>query len=185
MTDLPREFEEEFDSKGETFFGLAETLYQNHGYQFTLDELAEEVDLSKSRVSSHLKRPNETDWVNKEKGDTTYVWNTEKYNPAETETTDAVFGLYTDLGQVLKKHLGTSTGTPAILGLMFFVASFVMWVFYIGYSINLFQESALPVGVYLGLGLGLVVVGLLITLLSPLLAIGNRLGIRLVHHWKN
>jgi len=183
MTDLPHEFEEEFESKRGSFFKIAETLYHNHGDQFTLDELAEEVGISKSQVSTHLGEPTDEDWVNKREGETTFVWNTEKYNPAETETTDAVFGLYTDLGRVLKDHAGTSTGTPAIAGLMFFVTASIMWIFYLGFAIGLFQNSVVPVNTYFVLGFALVITGVTITLLSPLLAVVNKLSLRVYRRW--
>ena len=185
MTKVPQEFEKEFDSKGETFFEIAETLYRNHGDQFTLEELSDKVDVSDSRVSVHLSEPTEEDWVNKQKGETTFVWNTEKYNPAKTEATDAIFGLYVDLWRVLKTHTTTSTGVFAIGGFMAFVAAAVMGTFYLGFTIGLFHDSSLPIEVYLILCLGLVITGVIITMLSPLLAFLNKMVFRAYHSWKN
>ncbi|MDH5020388.1 hypothetical protein [Halobacterium rubrum] len=182
---LPEEFREEFDSKGETFFQIAETLYENHGDQFTLSDLADEVGLSKSRVSTHLEEPQEGDWVSKNSGDTTYVWNTEKYNPIEIETTDAVFGLYTDLWEVLKRHSRATTGTPAIAGLVLFITAGMMWFLYFGFSVGLFQESVIPITGYFGVGLVLFITGVAVTLLSPTMAIANRAILKIYQVLKN
>lgn len=184
MADVPREFEKEFDSKEETFFEIAETLYENHGDQFTLRELAEKVDISNSQVSTHLSEPTKKDWVNKQEGETTFVWNTEKYNPASIEPTDAVYGLYVDLWRVLKAHTTTPTGVPAIGGLMAFIAAAVMGTFYLGFAIGLFRDHTLPVNIYLVLCLGLTLTGIMVTMLSPLLAVLNKTALRAYHSWK-
>ena len=185
MTNVPREFEKEFDSKGESFFEIAEILYENHGDQFTLEELSDEVSVSDSRVSVHLSEPTEEDWVSKQEGKTTFVWNTEKYNPANTEPTDAVFGLYVDLWRVLKTHTTTSAGITAIGGLMAFVSAAVMGTFYLGFMIGLFQDSSLPTEIYLVLCLGLVITGVIVTMMSPILALLNKIVLRIYHSLKN
>lgn len=185
MTNVPREFEKEFDSKGETFFEIAETLYENHGDQYTLEELSDEVGVSDSRVSIHLSEPTDDDWVNKQKGKTTFVWNTEKYNPAGTEATDAIFGLYVDLWRILKTHTKTSAGIPAIGGFMAFVAAAVIGTFYLGFTIGLFRDSSLPIEIYLLLSLGLVITGVIVTIMSPLLALLNKIARRIYHSWKS
>jgi len=184
MADVPKEFEKEIDSNEETFFKIAETLYENHGDQFTLGELAEKVDISNSQVSTHLSEPTKEDWVNKQEGETTFVWNTEKYNPVEIEAADAVFGLYTDLYGVFKNHTQTSTGVPAVAGLVLFVTSGMMLFLYGGVSVGLFRESAIPVVGYFVVGLALFITGAILTLLSPIMALANRTVLR-IYQWIN
>ena len=174
MGDLPEEFHEQFESKGESFFQIAELLYFNHGHQFTFDEIEQRVGITKSRVSTHINNM-EDDWLNRHKGQTTVVWDTEAHNPATTETTDAVTGFYRDLWRLLQKHAETAPGIYALLGFLMFTASAVLLSFYIGYSLSITQNSGLPPRVYLVLGLGIFLTGVVVTLLAPLQAIVNRI----------
>jgi hypothetical protein len=67
----------------------------------------------------------------------------------------------------------------AIFGLVFFVAAAVLLGFYLAVMTGLFGDSAVAPVVYLVLGGGLIVSGLIITAFTPLQAFMNRVIDRL------
>ena len=179
MAKLPEQFREEFNNRGDKFFEVAELLYTNHGQQYTQSELAEKVNRSNKRISDYTSDMDEEGWLNRHDGETTFVWNTEAHNPAETETTQAVSGFYTDLWNILKKHSKTVPGTFAILGAALFVAALVLFSFYIGFALSITEQSKIPLGIYLVIAISSFLTGMITTLLSPIQARVNRLLRRL------
>lgn len=178
MANLPDELQEEFSNYGDSFFNLAEIMYANHGKQYTQGELTDKLDVTQPRVSDFTEVLENENWINRNNGETTFVWNTEKYNPAEMEVTEAVTGLYIDLWRVFKKHALTSTGVVSIFGFALFMAASVLGTFYIAFVLGVFQESAVPVSIYAFLALMLSFVGVMITMAVPVLALANRLANR-------
>ncbi|AXG11972.1 hypothetical protein [Haloplanus rubicundus] len=174
MTRLPNRFQEEFDEKGDTFFEIAEFLYTNHGHQYTLDDLTENVGVTKAQVSNLVNdmADGEEEWINKTEGQMTIIWNTETYNPASTETTHAVRGFYRDLWLLLKAHQSTAPGTYVILGFFLFATSVVMASFYIGFSLSA-QNSGIPPGTYVVLTVGSLITGVFATAMSWIQAYTN------------
>ena len=174
MTRLPNRFQEEFDEKGDTFFEIAELLYTNHGHQHTLDDLTEDVDVTKAQVSNLVSdmADGEEEWINKTEGQMTIVWNTETYNPASTEATHAVRGFYRDLWALLKAHQSTAPGTYAILGFFLFATAVVMASFYIGSSLSA-QNWNVPARAYLVLAIGSFITGVFATAMSSIQAYAN------------
>jgi DNA-binding MarR family transcriptional regulator len=187
MPRLPEDFRNEYENYGETFFHLAELLYANHGHQFTTGDLAEEVDVSKPRVSDFTGQLSDDGWFTRHQGQTTFVWNTEAHNPATTEMTDAVFGLYADLWEVFKRHTNTTTGMFATMGFVFLVATGVLWALYVGFRLGIANESVIPITGYVVLGLALGFSGIVTTAMAPLFAVLNRLRnrFRRVRHTRN
>ncbi len=102
MAQVPSEFEEEFEAKKETFFGIAELLYANPDRQYTQQELADRFDCSTTTISNHTQEMSE--WLDRRDGQTTYAWNVDVYDPGHTETTMAVQRFYTDLWWLLELH---------------------------------------------------------------------------------
>lgn len=173
MVRLPDKFRDEYNNHGDTFFAVAELLYTHPGRHFTIEEIAAEVDVTERRVNDFTEKLEE-EWFDRYDNQTTFTWNTDKHDPAQTETTQAVTDLYTDLWRVLKRHTKTGTGTYAIFGLVMFTTAGVMWAFYLGFLIGLVGESVLPVGIYFWLGVGLFVTGIIATILAPIQAVTNR-----------
>jgi len=176
MANVPNQFQAEFKEKGDTFFDIAELLYTNHGHQYTLDELADAVDVSATRVSQLLDEmaAGEEAWISKSTEQMTIVWNTEAHNPASTETTHAVRGFYRDLWSVLKAHSSTAPGTYAIIGFLLFAAAIVLGSIYIGFTLSS-QDPGLPLITYLGLAAGSFITGVITTVLAPVQALANSL----------
>jgi hypothetical protein len=176
MASVPEQFREEFSEKGDTFFEIAELLYTNHGHQYTIEDLADEVGVSNTRVSDLVTEMVEGDtaWVNKSTAQMTIVWNTETHNPASTDTTHAVRGFYGDLWELLKKHSGTAPGTYAILGFLLFTTAVVLISFYAGFVLSP-QDSGIPLVTYLLLAAGAFITGVIMTVLAPVQAVANRL----------
>jgi hypothetical protein len=176
MESVPHQFQNEFDQKGDTFFQLAELLYTNHGHQYTLDELANAVGVSDSRVSELIDEMAKDDdaWVNKSTEQMTIVWNTEKHNPASTETTHAVRDFYRDLWELLKMHSRTAPGTFAIFGFLLFAAAVVLTSFYVGSTLSP-ENSGFPVITYLVLAIVSFITGVITTVLAPVQAFVNSL----------
>ena len=172
MTMLPNEFRDEFDGKGGTLFEIAELLYSDHGKQFTQEEIAADVGVSKPRVSKLLSEM-EDDWVNKQSGDYTIVWNTQTYNPAITEPAAAVRGFYADLWQLLHEHTKTGPGIITVTGAAMFASAIVVSAFYIGASIAS-ASAGIPAIVYLVISLGLMITGGILTTLAPIQATTNK-----------
>jgi predicted XRE-type DNA-binding protein len=174
MADLPRQFREDYENRGETFFAVARLLLANHGRQYTQSDIAAEVGVSQSRVSDFTQVLTADGWIDRRSGRTTFVWNTERHNPAKTVATDAVFGLYRDLAGVFRTHTRTSTGIYALFGFGFFLAAAILLVFYLALRTGVFGESAVPLSAYLVLGLGLGLAGTVMTAIVPLQAFLNR-----------
>jgi predicted transcriptional regulator len=180
MADLPRRFREDYENRGDTFFAVARLLLANHGRQYTQSEIASEVGVSQSRVSDFTQVLTADGWIDRRRGQTTFVWNTERHNPAKTAATDAVLGLYRDLAGVFRDHTRTSTGIYALFGFGFFLAASVLLAFYVALRTGLFGTSAVPLSAYLVLGLGLALAGTFMTAIVPLQAFVNRAVGRLV-----
>jgi lipopolysaccharide export LptBFGC system permease protein LptF len=180
MGTLPDQFRGDYENYGDSFFDVARLLVENHDRQFTQPDLADRVGVSQSRVSDFTATLCDDEWITRQENQTTFEWDTERYNPAEREATDAVFGLYRDLWTVLQAHSQTSTTLWSIFGLAFFVAATVLLAFYFAVSTGLFGESAVSPVVYLFLGGGLFISGLLMTALTPLQAFVNRFFERLI-----
>ncbi|WP_302080599.1 hypothetical protein [Salinibaculum rarum] len=180
MGTLPEQFREDYENYGDSFFAVARLLIENHDQQFTQSDLADKVEVSQTRVSDFTTTLTDDGWIDRHENQTTFEWDTEWYNPAEREATDAVFGLYRDLWTVLQAHSQTSTTLWAIIGLAFFVAATVLLAFYLAVKTGLFGESAVSPVVFLVLGGGLVVSGLIMTALTPLQAFMNRFLDRLL-----
>lgn len=174
MGTLPAQFQEDYENYGDSFFDVARLLIENHDRQFTQPDLADRVGVSQSRVSDFTATLSDDGWITRQENQTTFEWDTERYNPAEREATDAVFGLYRDLWMVLRTHSHTSTTLWAIFGLAFFVAATVLLAFYFAANTGLFGESAVSPVVYLVLSTGFVISGLLVTAVTPLQAFVNR-----------
>jgi len=174
MVRLPDELREGYANHGDTFFAVAELLYRHPDRYFTLEEIANEVGVTKRRVNDFTEKL-EGEWFDRHDNQTTFTWNIEKHNPAQTETTQAVSGLYTNLWEVVKTHSQTGTGVYAIVGLFLFITAGVMWIFYFSFMTGLFGESSLPVSLYFWLGVGFVLTAIISTVLASVQAIINRL----------
>lgn len=175
MLSLPDRFRDEFDAKGETFFEIAELLYENHGQQFTLDDLEDRIDVSKPRISMILEdmEKGQEQWINKTNGQMTIVWNTETQNPAATEATKAVDSFYRDLWNLLKYHSQTVPGVYVIFGSLMFAAGLVLFGSYVGFSLS-GQSSEFPLEAYFILSVGSFIAGSIVTALGPFQALVNR-----------
>ncbi|GGK84746.1 HTH domain-containing protein [Haloarcula sebkhae] len=114
MAQVLSEFEEEFEAKRETFFGIAELLYVNPDRQYTQQELADRFDCSTTTISNHIRDMSK--WFDRHDSQTTYAWNVDVYDPGHTETTMAVRRFYADLWWLLKKHSRTGPSALALLG---------------------------------------------------------------------
>jgi predicted transcriptional regulator len=180
MARVPDEFREEFKAKGETFFEIAELLYNHPDREYTQDELAEKVDRSNTTISNHTREMVKEEWLDCQKGQTTYAWNSDAHNPASTEGSAAVMRFYIDLWDLLKKHSETLPGTFAIMGSAMILAAVVVFAFFVGFSSRLFQESAITPVIYLTIAVGSFLTGIIVTFLSPVQAIVNRFVWRLI-----
>lgn len=175
MARLPDEFRDQFDEKGDTFYEIAELLYTNPDRQFTQSEIAEEVDRSNTTVSNHSREMVMEEWIDQRKDQTTFAWNTDAHNPASTEGISAVKRLYADLWQLLKKHSETVPGAFAIIGFTLIIAAVVLFVFFMGFSLGLARETTIPKWVYLTIAIGSLLGGIMVTFLSPMQAVVNRI----------
>jgi predicted transcriptional regulator len=168
MRRIPSELKDEFSNRGDSFDSVVETLYTNYDREFTQTDLVKEVDITQPRISEFTQELVDSDWIKKRKGRTTYSWNTELHNPASTDGTKAISGFYSDLGWLIKKHSETRPGLFAILGAGMFVAAIVLLSFFIGYLVNGNPDSGISGFTYLAISLGSLLVGVVITLLSPM-----------------
>ena len=175
MPKVPDDFCDEFDAKGETFFEIAEVLYTNHDRQYTQDELAEMMGRSNKTISKHTGEMVTKEWLNRNDGQTTYAWNTAAHDPAATENITAARSFYSDLWTLLKEHTETTPGIFAVLGSVLFITAIVVFAFFIGFSLSITQQSAVPTVFYLAVAAGSFITGIIVTLLSPFQAIVNRL----------
>ena len=173
MARVPSEFTDEFAAKGDRFFAIAELLYANPDRQYTQQELAERFDCSTTTISNHTGEMSE--WLDRRDSQTTYAWDVDVHDPGHTETTMAVRRFYADLWNLLKKHSRTGPGAFALFGFSMLLTGTIVFSFYVGFTLNLFSESALPVSVYLGIAIGCVLTGIIVTLCSPYMAWVSRL----------
>jgi hypothetical protein len=84
-----------------------------------------------------------------------------------TEGIAAVKHFYTDLFTLMKTHSRTAPGTFAILGFALLLASGVIFSFYVGFSLRITQDSAIPMIIYIAIEVGSFIIGGVVTLLSP------------------
>ena len=146
MVRIPDEFSREYDGKGEKFYEIAELLYTYPERQFTQDELAEQIERSNTTISNHIRDMEDEGWVVRREDQMTFSWNTNAHNPASTEGITAIRRLYVDIWALLKKHSETTPGTFAIMGFFFILAAGVVFAFFLGFSLRVVQESAIPPG---------------------------------------
>jgi hypothetical protein len=172
MPRVPVDFEEEFEAKGDRFFALAELLYSTPDRRYTRDELADRFDCSTTTIDNHTGEMSE--WLDRRDGQTTYAWDTDAHDPASTEGFAAVKQFYVDLWRLLLKHSNTAPGTFALLGFVMLLAGAVVFAFYVGLSLGITRDSAIPVVVYLVIAGGSFLTGIVVTLLSPFQAVVNR-----------
>ncbi|WP_227132305.1 winged helix-turn-helix transcriptional regulator [Halorubellus salinus] len=177
---LPEQFEDEFDEKGEKFFEIAEILFQAHNRQYTQSELAERIDRSNQTVSNHTQEMVNSGWLERKDDQTTFAWNTGVHHPSATEGTTAIKSFYVDLWGVIREHSKTAPGTFALLGFVMIQASIVLFAFYIGFSLHITQTSTVPPLLYVAIGLGSFLTGVLVTFLSPIQAIVNGFALRVL-----
>lgn len=175
MARFPDHFLEEYAGRGDGFNEVATVVLENHGRQLTVEEITAEVSVEERRVRQLLGSLEKDGWVNSREVPMTFVWNTEKHNPAEIHATEAVTELYSDLWSVFRKHSTTTTGTTAILGFLLFVAALVMGFFYLTLATGLFGDSTYPPSVYLVLGIVLLFLGILMTAAVTIQAFINRI----------
>ncbi|MHC3381864.1 hypothetical protein [Haloarcula sp. H-GB5] len=167
MAQVLSEFEEEFEAKRETLFGIAELLYANPDRQYTQQELADRFDCS-TTISNHIRDMSK--WLDRHDSQTTYAWNVDVYDPGHTETTMAVRRFYADLWWLLKKHSRTGPSALALFGFIMLLTGGVVFSVYVGFALELFAESALPAGIYLGIAIGCLLTGIIVTLCAPYMA---------------
>ncbi|GAA0539989.1 MarR family transcriptional regulator [Halorubrum ejinorense] len=175
MRTLPKEFHEEFEQKGDTFFEIAELLYYNPNRRFTQEELAEKMDCSTTVVSNHVTDMEDSEWLYRRKGQTVFAWDTDEHNPASTEGTTALRIFYADVWSIIKKHSETVPGTFALLGATLILGALVVFAFYVGFSLSITQESEIPALIYATIALGSFLTGLIVSFLSPIQAKINSL----------
>jgi len=169
MAQVPSEFEAEFEAKGDRFFAIAELLYATPDRQYTRDELAGRFDCSTTTIDNHTRAMR--DWLDRRDSQTTYAWDVDVYDPGHTEPTMAVRRFYTDLWKLLWKHSRTGPGAFALFGFAMLLTGVVVFSFYVAFALELFAESALPVGIYLGIAAGCLFTGVIVTLCAPYMAL--------------
>lgn len=175
MPRIPEEFSNEFEDKGDTFFEIGELLYTQPDRQFTQTELAEKIGLTTSRVSDHTQDMTKEGWIDPQKNQTTYSWNTDVHNPASTEGFTAVKLFYIDLYDLLKKHTDTVPGAFAIVGFAFILTAVVIFAYSVGVSSGITRDPSISVTIYLGIAIGAFVTGVIMTFFSPIQAFVNRI----------
>jgi len=173
MARVPSEFEEEFEAKKETFFGIAELLYTNPERQYTRKELADHFNCSTTAIDNHTDTMSE--WLARRNNQVTYAWDVDVYDPGHTEPTMAVRRFYGDLWSLLKKHIRTGPGAFVLFGCAILLTGTVLLSVYMAFALELFGESALPVGIYLGIAIGCIVTGIVLTLCAPYMAWVSRI----------
>lgn len=185
MAEFPDHFLEEYSDRGTGFNEVATVLLDNHGRQLTAEDIADEVSVEIRRVRQLLESLEEDGWINSREVPMTFVWNTEKHNPAEIHATEAVTELYRDLWRVFRKHSTTTTGTTAIIGFFLFVAASVLGFFFLTLATGLFGESIYPPSVFLVLGIALFFLGVLMTAAVSIQAVINRIRNKVVRVFKD
>lgn len=175
MPRVPDRFDAEFDDKGDSFFDLAELLYLNPDRQYTQDELADRIERSNTTVSNHLGEMADSGWLTRQENQTTFAWNTETHDPASTEALTAIKRFYADFWKLLRKHGGTAPGGFVIAGFALLLAAIVIFAFYVGFSLGITQESPIPNVIFLTIAVGAFLTGVIVTFLSPIQAVANRI----------
>ncbi|MDS0261981.1 hypothetical protein NDI56_21470 [Haloarcula sp. S1CR25-12] len=121
MAELPAEFREQYDQKGDTFETIAEIVLTSHGRQFTADDIAARVEPEREAVRQHLKTLEDDGWIDGADGPKRYTWNTQYHNPAEQQAIEAV-GSVTDDALALASRATNSVpeffAVVAILGVV-------------------------------------------------------------------
>lgn len=168
MARVPSDFEEEYAQKGQTFRGIAELLYTNPDRQYTRKELADHFDCSTTTIDKHTDTMSE--WLDRQDSQTTYAWDVNVHDPGHTETTMAVKRFYTDLWGLLKKHSRTGPGALVLFGSIMLLTSAVLFSFYVAFALKLIAESTLPISIYLGIAIGCLFTGVIVTLFAPYMA---------------
>lgn len=180
MTRLPEDFRQEFDGKGETFFGIAEVLYTHPDRQFTLDELAEKLDRSNTTISNHTGEMVDENWLTRRENQTTISWNTNAHNPANTEGAAAAKLFYRDLVDLVSKHSSTVPGAFAIIGFVMNLAALVLATYFVIFALTASEEPVIQPVVFLAIAIAFLGTGMVLTFLSPIQACMNRFVSRLV-----
>ncbi|ELY88658.1 hypothetical protein C483_15007 [Natrialba hulunbeirensis JCM 10989] len=180
MVRVPEEFRDEFNEKGETFFEIAELLYAHPGRQFTQNELAEKMERSTTTISNHTREMVDEGWLNRQKDQTTFAWNSDVHNPASTEGITAARRFYVDLLNLLKEHSKTTPGAFAILGFAMILTAVVVFAVFVGFSLRFTQDSSVSPAVYIVIAVSSFLTGVIMTLLSPMQAMINRFVGRLI-----
>ena len=175
MTRLPAPFAHEFEQKGATFHGVAETLYTNPDRRYTQAELAEEFGVTRQTISNHLQEMEAAGWIQRRENQTTFVWDTDARDPGQTEWHVALRRLYADCWALLRKHSQTGPGVLGLFGLLFSLTAGVAFVVVVLVSIG--SETSLLVArvSVLPLGIAFLVTGIVMTALAPIQALLNKL----------
>jgi len=121
MSELPPEFHDAYEEKGDTFYAIAEIVLSNHGSQFTADDIAAQVDPEREGVRQHLKTLEDDGWIDGADGPKRYTWDTQHYNPAEYEATEAVDSVAAEalaLGARARRSMPEFFAFVAIIGLV-------------------------------------------------------------------
>jgi hypothetical protein len=180
MRKVPKEFRKEFEEKGETFFEIAGLLYTHPDRQYTQGELADKVDKSNETISDHTTTMEDKGWVTRQDNQTTFSWNTEAHNPASTEGITAAKQFYVDCWVLIKKHSQTLPGVLAMIGFGFVLTAAVVFAFFLGISSDAIQSSNISTVVYLAIAIGSFTTGVILTALSPLQALVNRIVLQVL-----
>ena len=180
MQRVPQEFRKEFEEKGETFFGIAESLFSNPDRQYTQDELAAKFEKSNETISTHTRKMEQAGWVTRRKDQVTFSWDKTEYNPASTEGLTAAKQFYVDCWNLLQKHSQTVPGALAMVGFGFVLTAAVVFAFFLGISSDVTRPSNIEPVIYLVIAIGAFVSGAILTLFSPMLAWGTRMILRVL-----
>ncbi|WP_135665187.1 hypothetical protein [Halorhabdus rudnickae] len=81
---------------------------------------------------------------------------------------------YCDFWSLLKRYSNTVPEILAIGGFTLILAAFVLFAFYVGFSLGITRDSGVPVRIYLGIGIGPFLTGVIVTFPSPLQAVVNQ-----------
>lgn len=178
MVRVPADFRREFEQKGDRFFKIAGMLYFNPDHQYTQSEMAKMFDCSTQTISNHTTDMVDAEWVNRQDNQTTYSWNPEAHNPASTEGIRAVIRFYVDFWNLIRKHMKTGPGIFAVVGFAFILSAIVVFSYYLGVSTNVIAKSSTPPLIFAGIALGSFLAGFVLTAISPVQAVVNRIALR-------
>jgi hypothetical protein len=121
-------------------------MYYISDRQYTQRELADQFNCS-TTISSHTQIMAER--LDRYEGQTTYAWDADAHNPASTETLTVLRQFYTDLWGLVQKHPDTAPEAFALWEFVMSLASVVILALYIGFSLSITADSAVPVTIYL------------------------------------